>query len=125
MCVLSFVEKRKMDMIVSKTLNLSFNETTCVNAIDLMPEGIKQFRIEELNFVDDSIEASFILVIQTWDKNLNFEEDLLTISESDCMIPMKTFDLMQEEVHLEFVPRKKANLQSAIDLNIQFSVIDK
>ncbi len=112
-------------MIVSKTLNLSFNETTCVNAIDLMPEGIKQFRIEELNFVDDSIEASFILVIQTWDKNLNFEEDLLTISESDCMIPMKTFDLLQEEVQLEFVPRKKANHHSSLDLSIQFSAIDK
>jgi len=125
MCVLSFIEKRKMEKTVSKMLSLSFNETTCFNAVDLLPEGIKQFRIDELHFVDESLEASFILVIQTWDKNLNFEEDLLTISESDCMIPMKTFDLMQEEVHLEFVPRKKANHQSATDLNIQFSAIDK
>ncbi len=112
-------------MIASKTLNLSFNETTCFNAVDLLPEGIKQFRIDELHFVDESLETSFILVIQTWDKNLNFEEDLLTISESDCMIPMKTFDLMQEEVQLEFVLRKKANNHSSLDLSIQFSVIDK
>lgn len=69
-------------------VNVSFEGTTEIKLKHILPINTNEFRLEELSFVDKTVEAAFILIIQTLDENFMYEEALLSFSESDCMIPM-------------------------------------
>ena len=71
----------------------------------LLPENYRFFQLEEIEFEDKDIEASYILIVKANDECADFEELFLPFSESTSTMCFEEFDLTQHSYAFEFVPR--------------------